>query len=78
MKNLNRLHHFLEVIVECRPIASSFTSANMSERSSMSNRKPCFSPIDTQVKVSDDDNASIGDMMTYRSLAKVLQYLIFT
>jgi hypothetical protein len=31
----------------------------------MSDCKPCFTPVDTRVKLSDDDNAPISDVTTY-------------
>ena len=44
----------------------------------MSGCKPCSTPVDTQVKVSDDDGVPIGDAMSCQSLVEALQYLIFT
>lgn len=43
----------------------------------MSDCKPCCTPVDTQVKVSDDGNTLVGDMMAYRSLVRDLQYPTF-
>jgi hypothetical protein len=44
----------------------------------MSDCKSCSTSIGNQVKVFDDDGASIGYVTTYQSLAGDLQYLAFT
>jgi hypothetical protein len=44
----------------------------------MSNCKPCSTPVDTQVKLSEDNGPSIADATVYRSLTDALQYLTFS
>jgi hypothetical protein len=44
----------------------------------MSDCKPCSTPVDTQVKLSEDDRPSVADATSYRSLTGALQYLTFS
>jgi hypothetical protein len=44
----------------------------------MSDCKPCSTPVDTHVKVSDDNGTTVSNVTTYRSLAGALCYLNFT
>jgi hypothetical protein len=44
----------------------------------MSDCNPCYTVVDRQAKVSDDGSALVGDVTTYRSLARALRYLTFT
>jgi hypothetical protein len=43
----------------------------------MSDRKPCSTSVDTQVKVSSDMGAPVRDLTAYCCLAEALQYLTF-
>jgi hypothetical protein len=42
------------------------------ERASMFDCKPCSTPIDTQAKLSEDDEPPVTNAASYRSLAGVL------
>jgi hypothetical protein len=44
----------------------------------MSDYKSCSTPLDTQAKLSEDDEPSVADATSYRSLTGVLQYLTFS
>ena len=44
----------------------------------MSDCKPCSTPVDTQVKLSEDDGPPVTDTTSYRSLTDALQYLTFS
>jgi hypothetical protein len=84
MKDLGELHHFLGITVERRPVgprACSSTSASTPSTSSsacMADSKPCTTPVDTQGKVSSSNDPLVADSTHYRSLARALQYLVFT
>jgi hypothetical protein len=62
-------HHFLRVTVECHPqdlfLHQRLYAINVLEWSIMSDYKPCSTPVDTQTKVSDANDASVGDVMSY-------------
>jgi hypothetical protein len=40
--------------------------------------KPCSTPVDTQAKLSEDDEPPVADATSYRSLTSALQYLTFS
>jgi hypothetical protein len=44
----------------------------------MSDCKPCSTPVDTQAKLSEDDDPPVTDVTSYRSLTGALQYLTFS
>jgi hypothetical protein len=44
----------------------------------MSDCKPCYTPVDTQAKLSEDDGPPVADATSYQSLTGVLQYLTFS
>jgi hypothetical protein len=44
----------------------------------MSDCKPCSTPVDTQAKLSKDDEPPVADETSYRSLTAALQYLTFS
>jgi hypothetical protein len=44
----------------------------------MSDCKPCSTPIDTQVKLSEKDRPLVADATSYQSLTSALQYLTFS
>jgi hypothetical protein len=48
------------------------------EWTSMSDYKPCSTPVDTQAKLSEDDGYPVIDVTSYRSLTGALQYLTFS
>jgi hypothetical protein len=52
-------------------------TVDLLERASMSECKPCATPVDTQGKVSVADHL-VFDLTGYRSTVGALQYLIFT
>jgi hypothetical protein len=76
MKDLGPLHHFLGVTVECRAYGLFFHQRHYAidilERAYISDCKNCSMPIDTQTKVSDDEDVPVGDVTAYRSLAGAL------
>jgi hypothetical protein len=67
--DLGSHHHFLRVTVERRPqdlfLHQRLYAINVLEWSSMSDYKPCSTPVDTQTKVSKANNAPVGDVMAY-------------
>jgi hypothetical protein len=44
----------------------------------MSDCKPCYTSVDTQAKLSEDDGPSVADATSYRNLTGMLQYLTFS
>jgi hypothetical protein len=82
MKDIDPLHHFLGVSVEQRSdglfLHQRQYARDILECASMSNCKPCSTPVDTQDKVSSDMGPPVRDPTAYRSLAGALQYLTFT
>ena len=48
------------------------------ERVGMTDCKPCSTSVDTQGKLSETEGTPVTDPTAYRSLARALQYLIFT
>jgi hypothetical protein len=44
----------------------------------MSNYKPCSTPVNTQVKLSEDDRPSVTHVTSYQSLTGALLYLTFS
>src|SRR6185437_2863123 len=81
MKDLGQLH-FLGVTVEPRPsgllLHQRQYALDILERAGMTDCKPCFTPVDTQAKLSANLGAPVADPTAYRSLARALQYLTFT
>jgi hypothetical protein len=82
MKDLGPLHHFLGITTERRPqglfLHQRQYANDTLERAGMSDCKPCFMPVDTQAKLSEDDGPLIADATSYRSLTGALQYLTFS
>ncbi|KAI3799572.1 hypothetical protein L1987_34871 [Smallanthus sonchifolius] len=82
MTNLGQLHHFLGITVK-RDATSLFLSQpqytkEIIDRASMTNCKPCVTPVDLAAKISATDGSLFHDPTLYRSLAGALQYLTFT
>jgi hypothetical protein len=82
MKDLGPLHHFLGITTERRPqglfLHQRQYAIDILERAGMSDCKPCSTPVDTQVKLSEDDRPPVADATSYRSLTGALQYLTFS
>jgi hypothetical protein len=82
MKDLGKLHHFLGVTVEPRQadrlLHQRQYALEILERAGMTDCKPCFTPVDTQAKLSATLGDPVADPTTYRSFAGALQYLTFT
>jgi hypothetical protein len=82
MKDLWPLHHFLGITVERRSqglfLHQRQYAIDILERAGMSDCKPCSTPVDTQVKLSEDDEPPIADATSYWSLTGTLQYLTFS
>jgi hypothetical protein len=81
IKDLGALHHFLGVTVERRPqglfLHQRKYTVDILDRASMTECKPCVTPVDTQGKLSAAD-PPVADPTGYWSIAGALQYLIFT
>jgi hypothetical protein len=81
MKDLGRLHHFLDMHVQ-HSTSGIYLSQNqymieILERAGMSDCKPCTTPFDVNPKLP-SDGAPVSNPTDYRSLAGALQYLTFT
>jgi hypothetical protein len=76
MKDLGPLHHFLGITAERRPqgvfLHQRQYAIDILERAGMSDYKPCSTPIDTQMKLSEDDGPPVTDATSYRSLTSAL------
>jgi len=82
MSDLGSLHHFLG-ITATRSNKGLFLSQasytrNILHRASMTDCKPCATPVDTTSKLSATDGALLPDGTVYRTLAGALKYLTFT
>jgi hypothetical protein len=82
MKDLGPLHHFLGITAESRPqglfLHQRQYAVDILERAGMSDCKPCSTPVNTQAKLSEDDEPPVADATSYRSLTGALQYLTFS
>jgi hypothetical protein len=82
MKDLEPLHHFLDITAERRRhglfLHQRKYAIDILERAGMSDCKPCSTPVDTQAKLSEDDGPPVADATSYRSLTGALQYLTFS
>jgi hypothetical protein len=78
MKDLGPLHYFLGITAERWPqglfLHQRQDTIDILEWADMSDCKPCSTPVDTQVKLFEDD-PSVTDETSYRSLTCTLQYL---
>jgi hypothetical protein len=81
MKDLGTLHHFLGVTVERCPqgmfLHQRQYTVDILDRAGMAECKPCTTLVDTQGKLS-ASGPPVADPTGYRSIARALQYLIFT
>jgi hypothetical protein len=82
MKDLGLLHHFLGITTKRRSqglfLHQRQYAIDILERAGMSNFKTCSTPIDTQVKLYEDDGPPVADATSYRSLTGALQYHTFS
>lgn len=82
MSDLGPLHHFLGISASRDKhgffLHQSTYAREILQRASMSNCKPCSTPVDTSAKLSASDGDLLSDGTLYRSLAGALQYLTFT
>ncbi|KAJ0809861.1 putative RNA-directed DNA polymerase [Helianthus annuus] len=82
MTDLGALHHLLGIKVTRRPnglfLDQSQYAKEILARASMTNCKPCATPVDLSSKLSAIDGPLFHDPTLYRSLAGALQYLTFT
>jgi hypothetical protein len=82
MKDLGPLHHFLGITAERRPhglfLHQRQCTIDILERAGMFDCKPCSTPVDTQMKLSEDVGPPIADTTSCRSLTGALQYLTFS
>jgi hypothetical protein len=76
MKDLGPLHHFLDITAERQPqglfLHQCQYAIDILEQAGMSDCKPCFTPVDTQAKLSEDDGPPVIDATSYRSLTRAL------
>uniref|UniRef100_A0A251T5P9 non-specific serine/threonine protein kinase n=1 Tax=Helianthus annuus TaxID=4232 RepID=A0A251T5P9_HELAN len=82
MTDLGRLHHFLGIKVTHTAhglfLNQEQYAKEIINRASMTNCKPCSTPVDLATKLSTTSGAPFPDPTLYRSLAGALQYLTFT
>jgi hypothetical protein len=82
VKDLGVLHHFLGVTAEPRPLGLLLHQRqyilDILERAKMIDCKPCSTPVNMHVKLSEVEGDPVEDPTGYRSLASALQYLTFT
>lgn len=82
MSDLGPLHHFLGISASRDKhgffLYQSTYAQEILQRASISNCKPCSTPVDTSAKLSASDGDLLSDGTLYRSLADALQYLTFT
>lgn len=82
ISDLGRLHHFLGLAVTYNDTGLFLSQhnyvADILHRASMTNCKPCLTPVDTKSKLAADDGPRVTDPSLYRSLAGALQYLTLT
>jgi hypothetical protein len=82
MKDLDQLHHFLDIVVEPHPdgmfLQERQYTLDILEHVGMVDCKSCASPVGTQAKVPSGDGTPISDPTAYRSLVGAPQYLTFT
>ncbi|KAK1415538.1 hypothetical protein QVD17_31321 [Tagetes erecta] len=82
MTDLGTLHHFLGITATRSDkglfLSQASYTRDILHRASMTNCKPCVTPVDTSAKLSATDGAVLPDATLYRTLAGALQYLTFT
>jgi len=82
MKDLGELHHFLGMHVQRSGsgllLSQRQYMMEILQRASMSDCKPCATPVDTNPKLPADGGVPVADPTDFRSLAGALQYLTFT
>jgi hypothetical protein len=82
MKDLEPLHHFLDITVERRPdgmfLHQSTYTLNILKRAVMADCKPCTTLVDLQAKLAGDSGPPIEDGSQFQNIAGALQYLTFT
>jgi hypothetical protein len=80
LKDLGQLHHFLGMHVQHTSsglyLSQRQYMIEILERASMSDYKPCTTPVDINPKLSADGDP-VSDATNFRSLAGALQYLTF-
>jgi hypothetical protein len=75
MKDLEPLHHFLDITAERWPQGLPHQRQyviDILERAAMSDYKPCSTHVDTQAKLSEDDGPMVANATSYQSLTCVL------
>jgi hypothetical protein len=82
MKDLGPLHHFIDITTK-RWSQGLFLhqrqyAIDILEWAGMSDCKPCSTPVDTHVKLFEDDEPPVADATSYQSLTGTLQYLTFS
>lgn len=82
MTDLGHLHHFLDITATHKDkglfLCQSSYARDILHRASMTDYKPCDTPVDTGSKLSATDRALLPDGTLYRTIAGGLQYLMFT
>jgi hypothetical protein len=82
MKELGPLHHFLDIIVKCRPddlfLHQRTYTLDILKRVVVADYKPCTTPVDLQAKLTGDSRPPVEDISQFCSIAGALRYLTFT
>jgi hypothetical protein len=82
MKDLELLHHFLGITVECRPdglfLHQRTYTLDILKRAIMADCKPCTTPVNLQAKLAGDSGPPVENVSQFRSIAGAFQYLTFT
>jgi hypothetical protein len=82
MKDLMPLHHFLSIIVECRPdglfLHQRTYTLDILKRAVIANCKPCTTLVDLQAKLAGDPEPLVENASQFWNIAGALQYLTFT
>jgi hypothetical protein len=81
-KDLGPLHHFLGITVKRRPdgmfLHQRTYTLDTIKRATMTDCKPCTTPVDLQAKLAADSGPPVQDASQFWSIAGALQYLTFT
>jgi hypothetical protein len=79
MKDLGPLHHFLGITVKRRSdgmfLHQRTYMLNIIKRATMTDCKPCTTPVDLQTKLVADSGPPVQDASQFQSIAGALQYL---
>jgi hypothetical protein len=81
-KDLGPLHQFLGITIECHSnslfLYQRTYMLDILKRAIMVDCNPCTTLVDLQAKLAGDSGPLVDDVSQFRSIARALQYLIFT